>query len=160
MLLSTRPPPRPQMENQRLLRPHLRGATSVAHTCCRHGPWVAGSIGLRALSWRALLSFAPLHCPHCFPAFSCFNSLRDVNSLKLLIKNILLSPPKVCFPAIFLLEGEMGGRGTAGKEWRSGLPGSSWRTQGGPCPVSPSLAAWLCGGNISEGSNPGCRCQS
>lgn len=40
---------------------------------------------------------------------------RVVNSLKLLIKNILLSPPKVCFPVIFLLEGEMGegGRGQA-----------------------------------------------
>lgn len=49
---------------------------------------------------------------------------QDVNSLKLLIKNILLSSPKVCFPVIFLLEGEMGGKGTVGQEWRSGLPKS------------------------------------
>lgn len=52
-----------------------------------------------------------------------------MNSLKLLIKNILLSPAKVCFPVIFLLEGEIG-EGVAGEEWNSSLPASQWCTWG------------------------------
>lgn len=68
---------------------------------------------------------------------------RDVNSLKLLIKNILLSPPKICFPVIFLLGGEIGRRG-----WQAGSGGQafldlhgetretkSWPRGGPGCPL-------------------------
>lgn len=63
----------------------------------------------RALSWCGLLSLAPPpQLPPLSPCLLLLRLPRDVNSLKLLIKNILLSPPKVCFPMILLLEGEMG----------------------------------------------------
>lgn len=138
---------------------------SVARTCCGRAPRLAGRLGLRALSRRALLSFATP--PPLSPLSPCLLLLqlpRVVNSLKLLIKNILLSPPKVCFPVIFLLEGDMGGRGAGGGRWpRSGGQPSRVSMEGaeepGPgCPLPhvtlPGfLAPW---GGISEGSNPGC----
>lgn len=45
MLLSTRPPPGPQMENQRLLRPHLHGETSVALPAAAMGPGWLEALG-------------------------------------------------------------------------------------------------------------------
>lgn len=79
---------------------------------------------------------------------------QDVNSLKLLIKNILLSPPKVCFPVIFLIEGEMGRRGRQARSGGQAFPSLPREPEGArawpgrgfglpPGPVSPSLASWL-----------------
>lgn len=51
----------------------------------------------------------------------------------------------------------MGGKGTAGKEWRSGLPDLRDPGERGPghlCPGSPSLAAWLCRGKRLTGIQP------
>lgn len=104
----------------------------------------------------------PLSSPS--PCLLLLQLPRVVNSLKLLIKNILLSPPKVCFPVIFLLEGDMGGRGAGGGRWpRSGdqpsqvsMEGAEEPGPGGPLPhvtLPGFLAPW---GGISEGSNPGC----
>lgn len=106
-------------------------------------PWTLGSgkVGFRTCIWHALLSSPPP--PPLSPHLLLLQLPGDVNSLKLLIKNILLSPPKVCFPVIFLLERETGGGGGAGEEWRSGLPGSPWGPQGTrawpPAPPPTSL---------------------
>lgn len=137
---------------------------SVARTRCGHVPQLAGRMGLRALSWSALLFFTtpPPRSP-LSPCLLLLHLPRVVNSLKLLIKNILLSPPKVCFPVIFLLEGDVGGRRGGRRPARSGGQ-PSWVSMGdaeepGPgCPLPrvtlPGfLAPW---GGISEGSNPGC----
>ena len=122
-------------------------------------------MGLGALSWHGLLSLMP--APPLSPHLLLLPLPRDVNSLKLLIKNIVLSPPKICdFP----LRRRDRGKGVAGREWRSSLPGSPWRNQGnqvlaqrrhwlppalGHHPWLPSSAE----GGISEDANPGCHSQ-
>lgn len=92
--------------------------------------------------WLAWPTF-PRARPPLSPRLLLLPLPRDVNSLKLLIKNILLSPPKICFPVIFLLGGEIGGRGwwaRSGGQAFLGLHGEtrgakSWRRGGTGCPL-------------------------
>lgn len=88
-------------------------------------PWPQAAVrfGLEPSAGMAYFPSTPA-LPPLSPRLLSLQLPQDVNSLKLLIKNILLSPPKVCFPVILLLEGEMGGKGMASQEWRSGLPES------------------------------------
>lgn len=107
---------------------------------------------LGALSWHGLLFCSAPRCPISSPPSlaATLSGCRDVNSLKLLIKNPLLSPHKVHFPVIFLLEGEVEGRETAGKEQRLGLLGlHEGPGEAGPGPrellatLSPGHPLWL-----------------
>ena len=102
---------------------------------------MAGRMGLGALGWHGLLS--PMPAPPLSPHLLLLPLPRDVNSLKLLIKNILLSPPKIWFPVIFLLGREIGGRGWwagSGGQAFMGLHGEtrgtkSWPRGGTGCPL-------------------------
>lgn len=125
---------------------------SVARTCCGRAPRLAGRLGLRALSRRALLSFATP--PPLSPLSPCLLLLqlpRVVNSLKLLIKNILLSPPQGLLPCDFPLRrrhGRKGGGGRAvAKEWGSAFLGlhGGCRGTGAWLPPAPCHSPWLPG---------------
>lgn len=75
--------------------------------CCSGDPrWLEGLGASPQLVWPTFPRTPP-QLPPLSPCLLLLRLPRDVNSLKLLIKNIL-SPPKVCFPMILLLEGEMG----------------------------------------------------
>lgn len=101
--------------------------------------WAAGRIGLQPSAGVAYFFPRPSPLPLLSPRLLLLQLPQDVNSLKLLIKNILLSPPKVCFLVIFLLEGEMGGRG-----WRARSGGQAFLSL---CKGPKGARAWPGGGS-------------
>lgn len=91
----------------------------------------------------------PLSSPS--PCLLLLQLPRVVNSLKLLIKNILLSPPQGLLPCDFPLRrrhGRKGGGGRAvAKEWGSAFPGlhGGCRGTGAWLPPAPCHSPWLPG---------------
>ena len=147
----TSPDPFPDGKPAASKPPSAQRALSVSEPAAVRTPggWKDGAWSPR-LAWPTV----PRTRPRLSPRLLLLPLPRDVNSLKLLIKNILLSPPKICFPVIFLLGGEMGaGGGGQGVEvkpsWvsmvkpRKPSPGPE-EALAAPCPGSPSLAPQLC----------------
>lgn len=144
-------PPIPRMENQRLRRPHLHSPQWLVPAAAVH-PGLLEGWGSEPSAGAPYFPLPP--APPLSPLSPCLLLLqlpRVVNSLKLLIKNILLSPPQGLLPCDFPLRrrhGRKGGGGRAvAKEWGSAFLGlhGGCRGTGAWLPPAPCHSPWLPG---------------